>query len=62
MNKKITLVILTIFLLLTCLLFISSYLERKNIIFKKCLDVVPNENLIEVARFKVNIEICNKQS
>ncbi|MEN9881472.1 MAG: hypothetical protein RLZZ308_655 [Candidatus Parcubacteria bacterium] len=62
MNRKITFSILVIFILLIIHATYLSYLERKNITFKKCLDVLPNENLIEVARFKVNVEICKKQS
>jgi hypothetical protein len=62
MDKKITFSILIIFILLIIHATYLSYLERKNITFKKCLDVLPNENLIQVERFKINVEICNKQS
>lgn len=53
--------ILAILSILTYL-FLNYYLERKNIIFKKCLDVVPSENMIEISSFKINVDICKKQN
>ncbi len=51
-----------IFISLVFLLCTYFYMERKNIIFKKCLDVIPQENLLDIDMFKINIEICKKQS
>ena len=61
MDRKNMLIILLCFLLGIIILFVWSNLERNNIIFKKCLDVISQENLIEVNRFRVNVETCEKQ-
>ena len=62
MDKKNILIILICFLLAVVLLFVWSSLERKNIIFKKCLDVIPQENLRDISMFKVNVATCKQDN
>lgn len=55
-------VVLFVFILIVINSFLMYYLNRKNIVFKKCLDVVPQENLLNLESFKTNVDICKSQN
>jgi len=57
-NKKI--IIVWFLLIVIFYSWLNFMFERKNIIFQKCLDVIPEENMLNIETFNLNVNTCRK--